>query len=135
VRVMEGTANIREADRKYISQPDLEAGWRLSCRAVLHSDCVVEVPRLMGNPKAALLGYGHHVILNPNVAKVYLELAEPNLEDQVSDLGRVTQALDKEGYQIHSSIALWRTLPNVLRKSDFKVTAVIVGDELIGLEA
>jgi len=134
VRVLEGNAPVREADRKYLTAAELEQGWRLSCRAVLHSDCVVEVPRLMGNPKAALLGYGHHVILNPNVAKVYLELAEPNLEDQTSDLERIVAALDTEGYEVHTSLALWRTLPKLLRANDFRVTAVIVGDELIAIE-
>ncbi len=135
VRVMQGSAPVREADRKFISPSELEQGWRLSCRAVLHSDCVVDIPRLMGNPKAALLGYGHHVILHPNVAKIYLELSEPNLEDQVSDLARIHAALDKEGYDVHSNITLWRSLPNILRGSDFQVTAVVVGDELIALEA
>lgn len=134
VRVTEGNAPIREADRKFLSPTELNDGWRLSCRAVLHSDCVVEIPRLMGNPKAALLGYGHHVILNPNVAKIYLQLFEPNLEDQVSDLARVHAALDKEGYDVHSNISLWRALPNILRDNNFQVTAVVVGNELIALE-
>ncbi|OQY90458.1 MAG: hypothetical protein B6D41_09755, partial [Chloroflexi bacterium UTCFX4] len=134
VRVTEGNAPIREADRKFLSPTELNDGWRLSCRAVLHSDCVVEIPRLMGNPKAALLGYGHHVILNPNVAKIYLQLSEPNLEDQVSDLARVHAALDKEGYDVHSNISLWRALPNILRDNNFQVTAVVVGNELIALE-
>ncbi|MBI4675546.1 MAG: DUF4445 domain-containing protein [Chloroflexi bacterium] len=134
VRVVHGSAPIREADRKFLSDAELNDGWRLSCRAVLHSDCMVDVPRLMGNPKAALLGYGHHVILNPNVAKIFLQLAEPNLEDQVSDLTRVHAALEKEGYDVHSSLALWRTLPKLLRASDFQVTAVVVGAELIALE-
>lgn len=134
VRVAEGTAPVREADRKFLSPSELEEGWRLSCRSVLHSDCVVDIPRLMGNPKAALLGYGHHVILNPNVAKIYFELAEPNLEDQKSDLGRIVAALDEEGYQVHTDITLWRSLPKTLRSSDFKVTAVVVGDDLIALE-
>jgi uncharacterized 2Fe-2S/4Fe-4S cluster protein (DUF4445 family) len=134
VRIVQGNAPVREADRKFISDADLAEGWRLSCRAVLHSDCVVDVPRLMGNPKAALLGYGHHVILNPNVAKIFLQLAEPNLEDQVSDLQRVHDALYKEGYDVHSNLALWRTLPKLLRANNFQVTAVIVGDEWIALE-
>lgn len=134
VRVVAGSAPVREADRKFLSPSELNDGWRLSCRAVLHSDCVVDVPRLMGNPKAALLGYGHHVILNPNVAKIYLELSEPNLEDQVSDLARIHAALDQEGYDVRSNITLWRSLPNILRGSAFQVTAVIVGDELIALE-
>jgi uncharacterized 2Fe-2S/4Fe-4S cluster protein (DUF4445 family) len=134
VRVLKGNAPIREADRKFIGEAQLAEGWRLSCRAVLHSDCVVDVPRLMGHPKAALLGYGHHVILNPNVAKVYLQLSEPNLEDQISDLGRVRVALDKEGYDVRSTLAVWRTLPKILRENNFQVTAVIVGDELIAVE-
>ena len=134
VRVMQGSVPILEADRKFISEEKLNEGWRLSCRAVLHADCVVDVPRLMGNPKAALLGYGHHVILNPNVAKIYLELSEPHLEDQVSDLQRVHDALDKAGYDVHSNLALWRTLPKFLRAHNFQVTAVIVGDEWIALE-
>ncbi len=134
VCVVEGVAPIREADRKFLSPAELEAGWRLSCRAVLHSDCVVDVPRLMGNPKAALLGYGHHVILNPNVAKVFLRLEEPSLEDQRSDLKRVVDALDTEGYNVRTHLGLWRALPNLLRGSNFEVTAVVVGDELIALE-
>jgi len=134
VRVLEGTSPVREADRKFLSPSELNDGWRLSCRAVLHSDCVVDIPRLMGNPKAALLGYGHYVILNPNVAKIYMELSEPDLEDQQSDLARIVSALDKEGYDVHTSITLWRTLPNILRGSNFQVTAVIVGDELIAIE-
>ena len=48
------------------------------------------------------------------------QLDEPNLEDQVSDLGRVTQALDKEGYQIHTSISLWRELPKPSARMIFK---------------
>lgn len=134
VQIATGDAPIREADRKFLSPNELADGWRLSCRAAVHSDCVVNVPRLMTSPKAALLGYGHHVILNPNVAKLYLELQEPTLHDQISDLGRVTQALDQEGYEIRSSLPIWRSLPNILRGSNFQVTAVIVGDELIGLE-
>lgn len=134
VRVVEGNAPVREADRKFLTPSELDEGWRLSCRAVLHSDCVVQIPRLMGNPKAALLGYGHHVILNPNVAKIYFELAEPNLQDQKSDLGRVLAALDDEGYEVHTDIALWRGLPKTLRSSNFKVTAVVVGNDLIAIE-
>lgn len=129
-----GDTPVREADRKFILANDLKDGWRLSCRALIHSDCIAEVPRLMTSPKAALLGYGHHVILNPNVNKVYLKLNEPTLEDQQSDLARVVTALDKEGYQVKAGLSIWRALPKTLRRNDFEVTAVIVGDELIAIE-
>jgi uncharacterized 2Fe-2S/4Fe-4S cluster protein (DUF4445 family) len=95
---------------------------------------VAEVPRLMSSPKAALLGYGQHVLLDPNVAKVHLRLSEPTLEDQRSDLARVLEGLRDEGWEVRPDPALWRELPGVLRASDWAVTAVLVGDEMVGLE-
>ena len=133
VRLTHGANSITEADHRFISKTDLAEGWRLSCRAPLHHDCVAEVPRLMTSPKAALLGYGQHVLLNPNVAKVHLQLAEPTLEDQQSDLARVLKALDVEGYEVHALPAVWRALPKTLRHNNFSITAVVVGDELIAI--
>jgi uncharacterized 2Fe-2S/4Fe-4S cluster protein (DUF4445 family) len=95
---------------------------------------VTEVPRLMTSPKAALLGYGRHVVLAPNVEKVFLRLAEPTLEDQKPDLARVREALDEVGYQIHAGLAVWRELPKTLRDNNFEITAVVCGDELIAVE-
>jgi uncharacterized 2Fe-2S/4Fe-4S cluster protein (DUF4445 family) len=137
VRLMNGTAHelpTTEADQKFLSEAELHAGWRLSCRALLHGDCVTVVPRLMGNPKAALLGYGRHVVLNPNVAKIFLRLSEPSLEDQQSDLARVLSALRAEGYELRVDAAVWRALPQTLRRHNFAMTAVVCGDELIAVE-
>ncbi len=134
VRVIDGANSITEADHRFLSDAELAAGWRLSCRAALHDDCLAEVPRLMTSPKAALLGYGRHVILDPNVAKLYLQLAEPSLEDQVSDLSRVTNALRDEGYEVRADLSVWRALPKLLRSHNFAITAVVCGDELIAVE-
>src|SRR5712692_2187673 len=135
VRLLAGANSITEADRKFITDAELAAGWRLSCRAPIHTECVADVPRLMTSPKAALLGYGRHVAIDPNVAKVFLELKEPTLEDQQSDLQRVVAALDKEGYAARAIPDVWRALPKLLRANDWKITAVLVGDELIAIEA
>ena len=134
VRLLSGADGVSDADHKYLSAAELEAGWRLSCRSAVHGECVAEVPRLMTSPKAALLGYGQHVILDPNVAKVHLKLVEPTLEDQRSDLVRLTAALRDESYEVKVDPGVWRALPIVLRANDFDVTAVIVGDELIAIE-
>lgn len=134
VRLLSGLDGVSDADHKYLSTAELEAGWRLSCRTAVHAECVAEVPRLMTSPKAALLGYGQHVILDPNVAKVHLKLVEPTLEDQRSDLVRLTAALRDESYEVKVDPGVWRALPIVLRANDFDVTAVIVGDELIAIE-
>jgi uncharacterized 2Fe-2S/4Fe-4S cluster protein (DUF4445 family) len=134
VRMALGAGAITDADRRFLSEAELEEGWRLSCRAVVHSECLVEVPRLMTSPKAALLGYGRHVVLDPNVDKIYLQLVEPTLQDQQPDLARVLTALDKDGYSVRADPAVWRALPKTLRSSDFKITAVVCGDELIAVE-
>ncbi|MBI3913588.1 MAG: DUF4445 domain-containing protein [Chloroflexi bacterium] len=134
VQLRSGANSITEADRKFISDPELAGGWRLSCRAPIHQDSICDVPRLMTSPQAALLGYGRHVAIDPNVAKVFLELAEPTLDDQQSDLARVVAALDKEGYAAHALPDVWRALPKTVRASDWKITCVLVGDELIALE-
>jgi uncharacterized 2Fe-2S/4Fe-4S cluster protein (DUF4445 family) len=73
VRVLEGQAGITVADRKVFPDGELSEGWRLSCRAEVHVDTICEVPRLMGNPQAALMGFGRHVVLDPNLHKVLQE--------------------------------------------------------------
>ncbi len=134
VRLLEGVHPVTEADQRYLTDAELAVGWRLSCRALVHGDCVAEVPRLMTSPKAALLGYGRHVVLDPNVDKVHLQLAEPTLEDQQSDLSRVTAALRTAGYEVRTDPAVWRALPKMLRDNDFSITAVVCGDQLIAVE-
>ncbi len=134
VRVSSGEAAVTAADRKVFSSEELGHGWRLSCRAVVETDTVCEVPRLMGNPKAALMGFGRHVVLNPNVHKVPLTLTPPSLEDQRSDFERVRAALDEAGFEVTAGLNLRRQMPRVLRAADWSVTAVIVGQQLIALE-
>ena len=134
VRLLRGQNGTTAADRDTFSKEELANGWRLSCRTQVHQDTVCEVPRLMSNPKAALMGFGRHVILNPNVHKVVLKLAPPSLEDQRSDLVRLEEALVPEGFAVTTSLNVMRQLPKVLRKEGWQVTAVVVGQELVSVE-
>lgn len=134
VRILQGSNGVTAADRKVFDDLELSEGWRLSCRAVAHDDVVCEVPRLMGKPKAALMGFGRHVILDPNVHKVSLALEQPSLEDQRSDFQRIGDALADEGYEVKASVHTLRQLPKVLREGQWQVTAVVVGDEMISVE-
>src|SRR5438067_10320226 len=94
VRVATGDQAVSAVDPRAFTSEQLKAGWRLACRAHAAEDLVVEVPPLQTRPKAALAGVGRHVILRPAVQKRYLELSEPTLEDQTSDLERVLAAMD-----------------------------------------
>ena len=134
VQVLEGGAEITIADRKQLRLGELEAGWRLSCQAKVYEDTTVTVPELLRVPKAATMGVNRLVLLDPNVRKVYVELTEPDLEDQRSDIERLRDALTAEGFDMKADLRVLRTLPALLRGAEFKVTAVLGGDQLIAVE-
>jgi uncharacterized 2Fe-2S/4Fe-4S cluster protein (DUF4445 family) len=132
VRVVSGVAPVSPVDPRAFSTEELRAGWRLACRATADEDLTVEVPPLQTRPKAALAGVGRHVILRPAVQKRYLELSEPTLEDQTSDLERVLAAMDDVEPRV--PLAAVRDLGRTLRDADWKVTAVLVDDLLTAVE-
>jgi uncharacterized 2Fe-2S/4Fe-4S cluster protein (DUF4445 family) len=132
VQVLRGEVPVSPLDPRAFGPQELREGWRLACRAPAREDVVVSVPPLQTRPKAALVGVGRHVILRPAVQKRYVELSEPTLEDQRSDVQRVLDAIDD--LEPHVSLDVVRKLGRVLRASHFKVTAVIVDEEMIDVE-
>jgi len=132
VRVAEGAPPPSPADIRAFSPDELRAGWRLACRAPASSDAVVDVPPLVTRPKAATVGVGRRVILRPAVQKRFLELGEPSLADQRSDLERILDALDD--LELRADLHAVRVAGRVLRAADYRVTAVIVDDVLIDVQ-
>ena len=135
VRVIKGLADPETADHRQLRPQEIADGWRLSCQARIYDDMTCEVPQLLRVPKAATMGLGRLVILDPNVRKVYFELAEPSLHDQRSDVARLKDALTAEGHDMVAGVAVLRTLPHVFREAGFKVTAVLAGERLVAVEA
>jgi len=131
VRLTPATPATRH-DIRTFTRDQLDDGWRLACLARATRDLDVVVPPLTTRPKAATVGVGRQVILRPAVQKRYVELSEPSLEDQVTDLDRLLAAIDD--LEPRADLHVLRRLPGVLRAADFKVTAVIVDEELIDVE-
>ncbi len=123
---------ISRHDRRTFSEDELSNGWRLACLATATQDLDVTVPPLTTRPKAATVGVGRQVILRPAVQKRYVELADPTLQDQRTDLARLTDAIDD--LELTVDLPVLRRLPQVLREADFKVTAVVVDEALIDVE-
>ena len=73
VRVLVGDAEPTQADHRHLTQEQIGEGWRLSCRAEIRGDVQCEVPRLMRAPKAATMGVGRFVLLEPNVQRFVLD--------------------------------------------------------------
>lgn len=110
----------------------LAEGWRLGCLVHATRDLAVEVPPLTTRPKAATVGIGRQVILRPALQKRYVELAEATLADQRTDLMRLTDAIDD--LELTADLHVLRRLSTVLREADFKVTAVVIDEDLVDVE-
>jgi uncharacterized 2Fe-2S/4Fe-4S cluster protein (DUF4445 family) len=132
IRIAEDPPAPSSLDIRAYTAAEIKDGWRLACRTLATRDTQVEVPPLTTRPKAATVGVGRQVILRPAVQKRYLELAEPDLADQASDLERVLAQLDD--LEPRAELAVLRTLGRTLRAADYKVTAVVVDDVLIAVE-
>ena len=119
-------------DFRAFSADEIKAGWRLACMVRSTEDISIDVPALTTRPKAATVGVGRQVILRPAVQKRYVELVEPTLEDQRTDIVRLLAAIDD--FEATVSLVAMRQLPKVLRQANYKVTAVFIEQELIDIE-
>ncbi len=137
VIVREGKAS--GGSTEYFTREEIQQGYILACQGRIESDVVIEVPpetRLAGAPKyiegevprlADLSKLARQAFrLSPLVRKTYVELPPPSLDNNVSDLQRLEQALsgpiDSEGFQM--GLKVTRRMPGILRKAAWKVTAV-----------
>jgi uncharacterized 2Fe-2S/4Fe-4S cluster protein (DUF4445 family) len=132
VKIADGAVPVSSLDARAFSPDELRDGWRLACRAEATTDLHIEVPPLTTRPKAATVGVGRQVILRPAVQKRYLELTEPSLSDQRSDVERVLDDLDD--LELRVDLSVLRSLGRVLRGADYKVTAVVVDEALIDVQ-
>ena len=133
MRIVEGELPISSVDPRAFTPDELRDGWRLACRAQASCDLVIDVPPLQTRPKAATVGVGRQVILRPSVQKRYLELVGADARRiRSTDLERMLAAMDD--LELRVGVDVVRTLPQLVRASDWKVTAVVVDDELIGVE-
>lgn len=132
VKVAGGVVPLTRHDARTFSAEQLDEGWRLACLIQATRNLAIEVPPLTTRPKAATVGVGRQVILRPALQKRYVELAEPTLSDQRTDLVRLTDAITD--LELTTDLYVLRRLPTVLREADFKVTAVVVDEALVDVE-
>lgn len=132
IKITSGDVPPSNLDHRAFTPDEIAQGWRLACRVRALADTKFDVPPLVTRPKAATVGVGRQVILRPAVQKRYLELEEPTLHDQRTDIERVLESIDD--LEVTCSLDVLRRIPRALRAGDFKVTAVVVDDELIDVQ-
>ncbi|MBU6312535.1 MAG: DUF4445 domain-containing protein [Actinomycetales bacterium] len=132
VRIADGSVPISRLDERAFTPEQLAEGWRLACMSNAVTNLTIDVPELTTRPKAATVGVGRQVILRPAVQKRLIELEEPTLSDQRTDIQRVREALDD--LELTIDPAVLRTIGTTLRTAKWTVTAVVVGTDLIAIE-
>ncbi len=140
-----------------ISPEEWDKGYRLACTTKVVDDLTVTIPpesRIDNSVLRKDLGQKQHTLMardlnslvqgvkiNPAVFKYYIELPAPTLDDNLSDLGRLTRELKNEHQleNISADYFLLRRLPRLLRDAKWQVTVTIVynpkGLKLIDIEA
>lgn len=140
IRVVEG--NVLSDRHSKINRSDYDQGFRLACRSRVHSDTVIEVPLESQIDRSALKGKSRKPLIlaasnlgqtvrrwkaDPSFFKVYVELPLPNVDDNLSDLGRLRRGLrnvlKKDGFP--ADLRVLRKLMNVVREGSWKVTATL----------
>ncbi|MBD3184120.1 DUF4445 domain-containing protein [Candidatus Poribacteria bacterium] len=125
-----------EAEERLISSENLKKGHRLACQTKVLGDMEVNVPEDSKIAESKILsdGKGQLVKLHPNISKVYLELDEQTLENQIADLSSLEKNLDLNGGKLVAELDVLYKMSEIIRDSKYKVTAVLDGNTLIDIE-
>jgi uncharacterized 2Fe-2S/4Fe-4S cluster protein (DUF4445 family) len=88
----------------------------------------------MRTPKAATMGVGRFVLLEPNVQKYFVELAPASLEESRSHLRRIRDALDVEGIEVQHGPGVLPRIARATADDNRLVTVTVVGDHLVDVQ-
>ncbi len=132
VKVRGSVSDPTQEEKAHLSSEELQDGLRLACQARALGDVIVDSINDRASQKILVHGVEEPIIVSPSIQKIYLELPLPSLEDQRSDFQRLKDTLKIRN--LVADLEVIQDLPQVLRGNDFKVTAVLKGEELIGVE-
>lgn len=125
-----GVGVCKRCKVKIKSAGDADFHEELACQTKVHEDLVVEIPKKQKASKILLEGIERKVRHSPLIKKVFLNMDPPTLEDNRDDFSRVSG----EKKNVFASLELLQSLPVLMRENDFKLTALMSGDEIIDLE-
>jgi uncharacterized 2Fe-2S/4Fe-4S cluster protein (DUF4445 family) len=132
--ILSGEVSPSTPDEEFIiPELDLQNGRRLACCTRPLSDLKVEIPResLMPGPRLQIESDLREIDPDPLVRAAQLALEPPTLTDLRSDYTRLVDALGNS--EMHASVNVVRIIPEILRENDWRVTAFLRGDEIVGL--
>ena len=145
VKLIKGQVNTQKT--RHIKDEEWEQGYVLACNTKVIEDIEIEVPsklsssmhgmKIEGSDKkkdkevfdrAKKIIEDNNFEFKTNIVKSYIELDEPTIDDNISDIDRIERHVRNSlGYdEIDFTIELLRKVPQVIRKDNFKVTITYV---------
>ncbi|MCK4325417.1 2Fe-2S iron-sulfur cluster binding domain-containing protein, partial [bacterium] len=133
VEVLQGAAEPTAEEKRLISAEELKKGIRLACQSQISKSITIHIPleSRFSAQKILTAGVEAKKEIHPTVEKFYREFPSPTLQKSKADLEIIRQAFP-QGFK--ADIHIIRQLPQVLKKSNFKVTCVFSDGELISVE-
>jgi uncharacterized 2Fe-2S/4Fe-4S cluster protein (DUF4445 family) len=111
-----------------ICERDWESGYRLACETRITGNAEVIIPEeaeIASHQILTAYFAGEIDELTPLSTARCLELSPPTLADSIGDMERIGRALGASARELKGSLMSLKALPNVLRESGWKVTAVL----------
>jgi len=123
-----------------LTRDEIKNGIVLACMTRVNSDLLVEIPpetlakeKIKADREAERFKSFEETTVkaeyhpSPLVQKVYLELEKPTLQNNTADHERLFEAICKklDVCSMQMGLKIIKTLPEVLRNSDYKVTATV----------
>ena len=145
VKLLNGKVNTEKT--RHISDDEIKQGYILACNSRVVSDIEIDVPSKLSSSmygmkieggerekdeaifnRAKKIAENHNLKFCTNIRKKYIELSEPTLDDNISDVDRIQRYVRHHlGYdEIDFRLDILRKIPILLRESDFKITLTYV---------
>ena len=138
IRILSGAVSEpTEQERQALAESEIRDNIRLACQTFPKESLSVNIieSSSAAQYKTSLGMELSGIAIAPDVKKTYLELPPPSLTDQRADVERIFRELSKKDIAA-SDIAprLLPCLPQLLRQSDWAITATLLDERVIGIE-
>jgi uncharacterized 2Fe-2S/4Fe-4S cluster protein (DUF4445 family) len=134
VRVTSGDCPPTPHEEQALGAAKIREGYRLACQCRVPKTLVVEIPEssLFQSGQKILADHADEALrVCPAVSKRFVTLSPPSRDDASSDDERLRKALG----DVDMDLSVMRALPQALRDGSFAVTATLIDQRVVNVEA
>ncbi|MFH1288751.1 MAG: ASKHA domain-containing protein [bacterium] len=139
VKILKGSP--RASVSPHLSKEEITERWIQACLVLVEEDLDVFVPKEHRISKPAKISTGLQTAsrieigkweITPSIKRIKLKLPAPSLDNNISDMTRLFQGLNQEGYppeKLWCGLDILKRLAKTLRKKNWEVTVLILESE------